>query len=71
MLTSKSQYLELIKKVHQLDHAYYNLDNPMVSDDIYDALYRQLKEFELANPSDIDPSSPTQRVGGRNVEKTT
>lgn len=48
----------------QYEHEYYVLDAPTVPDAEYDRLLRELEALEQANPSLIDPSSPTQRVGG-------
>ncbi len=46
------------------DHAYYALDNPLISDAEYDALMRELRALEDAFPALITPESPTQRVSG-------
>ena len=46
------------------NHAYYVLDAPKVSDGEYDALFDRLLALEAAHPELVDPSSPTQRVGG-------
>jgi DNA ligase (NAD+) len=43
---------------------YYVHDDPEIGDDEYDALYRELKALEDADPSLVTPDSPTQRVGG-------
>jgi DNA ligase (NAD+) len=45
------------------DHRYYVLDAPEVSDEAYDALYRELVALEAAHPELVAPDSPTQRVG--------
>ncbi len=45
-------------------HRYHVLDDPVISDDAYDTLYRELAELEADNPELITPDSPTQRVGG-------
>ncbi|MGA9653355.1 MAG: NAD-dependent DNA ligase LigA, partial [Polyangia bacterium] len=47
------------------DNAYYVLDSPVVSDDEYDGLMRELRALEQRFPDLITPSSPTQRVGGK------
>jgi DNA ligase (NAD+) len=39
------------------------LDNPSVSDAIYDGLFSELKKIEEAHPELITADSPTQRVG--------
>ncbi len=56
---------ELRDEIAAHDHRYYVLDDPVVGDDEYDALMRELREVEEANPDLITPDSPTQRVGGR------
>jgi DNA ligase (NAD+) len=51
------------------DQRYYVLDDPEISDTEYDELLRELGELEEANPELRTPDSPTQRVGGRPLEK--
>jgi DNA ligase (NAD+) len=63
------QYLSLIKKLNHHAHLYYVLDQPEISDEDYSALYNLIKDFESKNPLLIDPTSPTQRVGDKPVEK--
>jgi DNA ligase (NAD+) len=55
---------ELRAQVHYHAHRYHVLDDPIISDDAYDALYRELQELEAAHPELIALDSPTQRVGG-------
>ena len=45
-------------------YLYYAQDAPEISDFAFDSLMRELRELEAAHPHLIDPSSPTQRVGG-------
>ncbi len=45
--------------------AYYINDNPMVSDEEYDELNREVLEFERENPDLIANYSPTQRIGAK------
>lgn len=56
-------YSEMVEKLKKMAYAYYVLDDPIATDEEYDKLYHQIKEFESQNPHLIDPSSPTQRVG--------
>jgi DNA ligase (NAD+) len=44
-------------------HAYYVLDDPLVSDAEYDRLYDELVELEREHPELVTADSPTQRVG--------
>ena len=55
---------ELREQVRYHCYRYYVLDDPVISDDAYDALYRELQELEAAHPELATPDSPTQRVGG-------
>lgn len=49
------------------EKAYYENDEPIMSDSAYDALIRELKEYEEAHPDEKAPTSPTTRVGGQAV----
>lgn len=56
----------------QLDrhsYQYYVLDNPSVTDDDYDRLFRQLQALEQQHPALISADSPTQRVGAAPLDK--
>lgn len=59
---------ELHDLLHEYGHAYYVLDEPIVSDAVYDQYMRELLELEEQHPSLILPDSPTQRVGGQPLE---
>ena len=56
---------ELRQILSDANHKYYVLDTPEMSDFEYDALMRELINFEEENPELITPDSPTQRVGGQ------
>jgi DNA ligase (NAD+) len=53
----------LRRQLQAASYAYYVLDAPTMADEVYDRLYRELQDLELANPQLITPDSPTQRVG--------
>lgn len=55
---------ELRERLRAADHAYYVLDNPIISDAEYDDLMRALRALEEAHPELRVPDSPTQRVSG-------
>jgi len=55
---------EIKSLMSKYSYEYYVLDNPSVSDAVYDGLMRELKEIEKEFPNLITPDSPTQRVGG-------
>jgi DNA ligase (NAD+) len=50
-------------------YAYYVLDDPKVSDAVYDQHYQELKALEAQFPDLITSDSPTQRVGDRPLER--
>lgn len=54
---------QLIEQLNQYNYYYYTLDQPMVSDKEYDALYDQLVALETETGMTL-PDSPTGRVGG-------
>lgn len=55
---------ELHKEIRKHDYYYYVLDAPVITDEEYDALVRELEKLEAQYPELITPDSPTQRVGG-------
>jgi DNA ligase (NAD+) len=48
---------------------YYVLDDPVISDAEYDALWRELVALEAEHPELVTPDSPTQRVPGAAAER--
>lgn len=56
---------QLRRSLQQAGYAYYVLDAPEMEDSVYDRLYRELQDLELAYPGLITPDSPTQRVGAK------
>ena len=60
---------KLRREIEEHDRRYYILDDPLVSDAEYDALFRELRELEERHPELIAPDSPTQRVSGEPMEK--
>jgi DNA ligase (NAD+) len=59
---------QLRAELNEHAYRYYVLDDPVIADDEYDALYAELKGLEEAFPDLVTPDSPTQRVGGPPVE---
>ena len=66
---SHSRYKELLGLLTTYAYEYYVRDEPSVSDAVYDGLMREVKAYETAHPDMIDPSSPTQRIGGTPLDK--
>jgi DNA ligase (NAD+) len=56
---------QLRRKILEHDHRYYVLAEPVIADEEYDRLMRELQDLEAAYPSLVAPDSPTQRVGGQ------
>ena len=61
---AKARHAELCGQIRAHDHAYYVLAQPVISDQEYDRLYRELADLEKAFADLATPDSPTQRVGG-------
>lgn len=61
---------EILKKIEKLrdkirehNYCYFVLNQPIISDEEYDELMRELVKLEKKYPELITPDSPTQRVG--------
>ncbi len=63
LATAKTEIEKLRGEINRANYAYYVLDKPTMSDDVYDALMRRLIQLETDFPSLISADSPTQRVG--------
>ena len=55
-------YKEAVNIAHLLDDAYWNKNAPLVSDDIYDAVYCEIAAFEKKYQYSL-PDSPTNYLG--------
>lgn len=51
-------------EIERHNRLYHTLDAPEITDEAYDALFRELVDLEAAYPSLRTPDSPTLRVGG-------
>ncbi len=60
----KHRIHQLRENLHAHNHQYYILDSPIVSDQKFDQLLKELADLEAAHPEFFDANSPTQRVGG-------
>ena len=60
---------ELRELIEYHSKKYYVDDSPEISDFEYDRMLRELENLEDANPQYISPLSPTQRVGGKALDK--
>lgn len=61
---AKERIAELSELLEKANHAYYDMDNPTLEDDEYDALMRELRGLEQQFPELLFKTSPSQRVGG-------
>ena len=50
-------------EIEKHNHQYYMLDDPLISDAEFDAMFRELQTLETQNPDLATADSPTQRVG--------
>ncbi|MDH6355260.1 DNA ligase (NAD+) [Dysgonomonas sp. PH5-45] len=63
-ITDPKQHIDNLRRIlHEHNHNYYVLSNPMISDFEFDKLLRELSDLESQYPEYADPNSPTQRVG--------
>jgi DNA ligase (NAD+) len=66
MAVSKSIQAEAARLRQELtehNYRYYVLDDPSISDQEWDRLFRRLQEIETEYPELATPDSPTQRIG--------
>jgi len=60
---------ELRRLLHEHNHRYYVLDDPIISDGEYDALFRELLQLEQDHPELVTEDSPSLRVGAPPVDR--
>ncbi|WP_426987054.1 NAD-dependent DNA ligase LigA [Pseudarthrobacter sp. Y6] len=60
----REEYENLTDLVRKYRFAYYQEDEPLVSDAEFDELFRRLEEIEALHPELVANDSPTQEVGG-------
>jgi len=66
---AKKRIAKVKEQLQEIDHAYYVLDKPVVSDAARDSLKDELEKLEGEWPEFITVDSPTQRVGGKALGK--
>lgn len=54
---------DLRDEINAHNHRYYVLDDPQITDQAYDQLFRRLQKLEADYPTLLTQDSPTQRVG--------
>jgi len=60
---------ELRAAIEKANYEYHVLDAPVISDEQYDGMLRELLGLEEAHPELVTPESPTQRVGAPPSER--
>lgn len=63
------KHQDLAEEIRRHDHAYYILARPVITDQQYDGLMRELLELEKKFPNLCTPDSPSQRVGGQPISE--
>ena len=63
MTTDEQRISELRQQLHEHNHRYYVLNQPVISDQEFDMMMHELEQLESRHPELYDPDSPTQRVG--------
>ena len=61
--STKARALELREQLNRHNHLYYVVNQPELTDALYDALMQELRGIESEYPDLLTPDSPTQRVG--------
>lgn len=62
-MTEQERISYLRKQLHEHNHRYYVLNQPIISDQEFDFMMHELQDLELKHPELRDPNSPTVRVG--------
>ncbi len=63
-LAQDKRWIEKLRaEIRRHNDSYYVQDTPTISDDQWDALFRELKDLEEIYPDLVTPDSPTQTVG--------
>jgi DNA ligase (NAD+) len=65
---ARERIAKLRTEIRHHDYLYYVKDNPEISDEAYDKLYRELVRLEEQFPDLISEDSPTQRVAGQPLD---
>ncbi len=66
---AKNRIVKLREQIEDLRYRYHVLDDPKVTDEVYDSLNRELKALETRFPELMSADSPSQRIGGKALDK--
>ena len=67
--TVKKRLKALRAELELHSHQYHEMDNPLIADVEYDALFQELLDLEQLHPELLTPDSPSLRVGGVPLSK--
>ncbi len=65
----KQRIEQLRNQIGYHNYRYYVLEDPVISDEDYDRMFRELQHLEEQYPQFDDPNSPTKKVGGEPLAK--
>ena len=68
MTNIKKRIKELRSLIEKHNYHYYILDDPLVSDNEWDNLFKELESIEQEYPELVEKASPTQRVGATPID---
>lgn len=66
---ASARVAELRKEIEFHNYRYHALNDPVISDEEYDRLFRELLELEAEYPELSSPDSPSRRIGAEPQEK--
>jgi DNA ligase (NAD+) len=66
---TKKRIEKLSAEINKIRYEYHVLDKPDVTDEVYDSLMEELRGLEEQYPQFKTPDSPTQRIGGKPLDK--
>jgi DNA ligase (NAD+) len=66
---AKKRAEKLKQEIDRQRYLYHVLDDPTITDEVYDSLMEELRQLEKQYPELKTADSPTQRVGGEVLEK--
>ena len=62
-MTEQERIQQLRSQLHEHNHRYYVLNQPIISDQEFDLMMHELQDLEARHPELYDANSPTMRVG--------
>ena len=58
-MSEQDRIIQLRKELHEHNYRYYVLNQPVIDDQAFDMLMRELQDLEARHPDMYDPNSPT------------